>query len=51
MKSDEYKKFLAEHIKRSEEDIKKGRTATPEEFYERAMNAIARAQQGMKRSA
>lgn len=50
-KTVEYKKFVAEQVKKSDEDIKNGRLFTSEQFYERAMSAIARAQQGMKRSA
>ncbi|TCV88872.1 hypothetical protein [Testudinibacter aquarius] len=37
----EYKKFVAERVKKSNEDIKNGRLFTSEEFYERAMSAIA----------
>lgn len=37
----EYKKFVAEQVKKSDEDIKNGRLFTSEQFYERAMSAIA----------
>ena len=51
MKTEEYKEFLQKQIKKSEDDIGQGRLHTPEQFYERAMSAIARAQKEMKRSA
>ena len=51
MKTEEYKEFLQKQIKKSEDDIRQGRLHTPEQFYERAMSAIARAQKEMKRSA
>ncbi|MGR6980541.1 hypothetical protein ACUHGC_03725 [Testudinibacter sp. P27/CKL/0425] len=51
MKTEAYKKFLAEKVKLGDLAIAQQRHYTPEQVYENAIRAALKAAEGMKKSA